>query len=232
MNGHLRFAQRLVSLLAVIAFSSVPLGATSLKMMNLADMVGHSERIFSGICQAVSSGLDENNMPYTSYSFRVTDSIYGIADQQVVVVKQFGLAEPIQLDNGLTQMTRIEGMPRYVPGQEYILLLTKESSLGFSSPIGLVQGAFLVQGTGTSRTVVNGMGNTNLLIDTSKSIQQRSQESQQNLSQTAPLTLPDEVVRGPVSYDNFTSLVKGLLVGEPLDTAAASRLLGRREEER
>ena len=89
----------------IIAFSTIPLGATSLKMMNLADMVGHSERIFSGICQAVSSGLDENNMPYTSYSFRVTDSIYGIANQQVVVVKQFGLAEPIQLDNGMTRVT-------------------------------------------------------------------------------------------------------------------------------
>ncbi len=231
MNGYSWFAQCWVSLLAIIAFSTIPLGATSLKMVNLADMVGHSERIFSGICQAVSSGLDENNMPYTSYSFRVTDSIYGIANQQVVVVKQFGLVEPIQLDNGVTNVTRIEGMPRYVPGQEYLLLLNKESRLGFSSPIGLVQGAFLVQGVGTSRTVVNGMGNANLLVDTSKSMQQRSQERQQNLSQTAPL-IPDEVVRGPVSYDNFTSLVKGLLVGEPLDTAAASRLLGRREEER
>ncbi len=217
--------------IALILTATPPLGATSLKMVNLADMVGHSERIFSGICQEESSGLDENNMPYTRYSFRVTDSIYGIADQQVVVIKQFGLAEPIQLDNGLTKITRIEGMPRYIPGQEYLLLLNKESSLGFSSPIGLVQGAFLVQGTGTSRTVVNSMGNANLLVDTSKSIQQRAQESQQNLSQTAPL-IPDEVVRGPVSYDNFTSLVKSLLVGEPLDTAAASRLLGQREEER
>jgi len=227
MNRYLRW----VSLLVIIAFSTIPLGATSLKMVNLADMVGHSERIFSGVCQAVSSGLDENNMPYTSYSFRVTDSIHGIANQEVVVVKQFGLVEPIQLENGVTNVTRIEGMPRYVPGQEYVLLLNKESSLGFSAPIGLVQGAFLVQGVGASRTVVNGMGNANLLIDTSKSIQQRAQESQQNLSRTAPL-IPDEVVRGPVSYDNFTSLVKGLLVGEPLDTAAASRLLGRGEEER
>ncbi len=231
MNVYPGLAQRLVSLFAVIAFSTIPLGATSLKMVNLADMVGHSKRIFSGICQEVSSGLDENKMPYTSYSFRVTDSIYGIANQQVVVVKQFGLAEPMQLENGVTNLTRIEGMPRYVPGQEYLLLLNKESSLGFSAPIGLLQGAFLVQGTGTSRTVVNGMGNANLLIDTSKSMQQRAQESQQGLSQTAPL-IPDEVVKGPVSYDNFTNLVKSLLVGEPLDTTAASRLLGRTEEER
>ena len=231
MNGYLYCAQRWVSLLAIIAFSTIPLGATSLKVMNLADMVGHSKRIFSGICQAVASGLDEKKMPYTSYSFRVTDSIYGIANQQVVVIKQFGLQEPIQLDNGLTNVTRIEGMPQYVPGQEYLFFLNKESSLGFSAPIGLVQGAFRVQGTGTSRTVVNGMGNANLLIDTSKSIQQQSQESQQNLSRAAPL-IPDEVVRGPVSYDNFTSLVKGLLAGEPLDTAAASRLLGRREVEK
>ncbi|MEE8114058.1 MAG: hypothetical protein V3T23_06855, partial [Nitrososphaerales archaeon] len=72
MNGYLCLAQRWVSLLAIIAFSTVPLEATSLRRMNLADLVGHSTRIFSGICQDVSSGLDENNLPYTSYSFRVT----------------------------------------------------------------------------------------------------------------------------------------------------------------
>ena len=155
--------------------------------------------------------------------------IHGVANQQVVVIKQFGLAEPIQLDNGVTRVSRIEGMPRYIPGQEYLLFLNQDSRLGFSSPIGLLQGAFRVQGRGTSRTVVNGMRNANLLIDTRKSIQQRYQERQQNLSRPAPVSLPDERVRGPVSYDNLTRLVRGLLAGELLDRPAASRLLGRRE---
>ncbi len=227
MQKFLRFGPRFLGLWTIIAFSMIPSGATSLRVMNLADLVEHSQRIFSAVCQSVSSGFDENSLPYTRYTFRVTDSIHGVANQQVVVIKQFGLAEPIQLDNGVTQVSRIEGMPRYLPGQEYLLFLNQDSRLGFSSPIGLLQGAFRVQGRGTSRTVINGMGNANLLIDTRKSIQQRVRERQQNLSRSAPVALPDELVRGPVSYDNLTGLVRGLLAGEALDRPAASRLLGR-----
>ncbi len=224
-----RFGTRFLGLWTIIAFSMIPSAATSLRVMNLEDLVGHSQRIFSAVCQNVSSGFDENNLPYTRYSFLVTDSIHGVANQQVVVIKQFGLAEPIQLNNGVTQLSRIAGMPRYVAGQEYLLFLNRESRLGFSSPIGLLQGAFRVQGRGTSRTVVNGLRNANLLIDTRKSTQQRSQERLQNLSRSAPVTLPDERVRGPVSYDNLASLVRRLLAGESLDRPAASRLLGQRE---
>ncbi len=229
MKKLLRFGSQVLGLWAMIAFSMIPSEATSLRVMNLEDLVGHSQRIFSAVCQNVSSGFDENNLPYTSYSFLVTDSIHGVANQQVVVIKQFGLAEPIQLENGVIQVSRIEGMPRYLPGQEYLLFLNQDSRLGFSSPIGLLQGAFRVQGRGTSRTVVNGMGNANLLIDTQKSIQQRNQERQQNLSRPAQVGLPDDLVRGPVSYDNLTSLVRRLLAGESLDRPAASRLLGRME---
>ncbi len=232
MRRVLGLSPRWVAVSAIIAFSTIPLEATSLKVMNLEDLVGHSQRIFSAVCQNVSSGLDENNLPYTRYSFRVTDSIHGVANQQVVVIKQFGLSEPIQLDNGVTRVSRIEGMPRYIPGQEYLLFLNQESRLGFSSPIGLLQGAFRVQGRGTSRTVVNGMRNANLLMDTRKSMQQRTRERQQSLSRPAPLSPPDELVRGPVSYDNLTNLVRRLLAGEPLDRPAASRLLGRRVQER
>ncbi len=229
MKKLLGFGTRFLGLWAILLCTTIPSGATSLKVMNLEDLVGNSQRIFSAVCQNVSSGFDENNLPYTSYSFLVTDSIHGVANQQVVVLKQFGLAEPIQLDNGVTQLSRIEGMPRYVPGQEYLLFLNQDSRLGFSSPIGLIQGAFRVQGRGTSRTVINGMRNANLLIDTRKSIQQRVGERQQNLSRSAPVALPDELVRGPVSYDNLTGLVRELLSGEPLDRPAASRLLGDRE---
>ena len=231
MQNSLRFGPRFLGLWTIIAFSMIPSAATSLRVMNLEDLVGHSQRIFSAVCQNVSSGFDENNLPYTSYSFLVTESIRGVANQQVVVIKQFGLSEPIQLDNGVTQVSQIQGMPRYVPGQEYLLFLNKESRLGFSSPIGLLQGAFRVRGRGTSRTVVNGMRNANLLIDTRKSIQQRARERQQNLSRSAPVALPDELVRGPVSYDNLTRLVRGLLGGEPLDRPAASRLLSRERQQ-
>jgi len=227
MKKFLRFGPRLLGVWVILLLMTIPSGATSLKVMNLEDLVEHSQRIFSAVCQSVSSGLDENNLPYTRYSFLVTDGIHGVANQQVVVIKQFGLAEPIRLDNGVTRVSRIEGMPRYVPGQAYLLFLNQDSRLGFSSPIGLIQGAFRVRGQGTSRTVVNGLGNANLLIDTRKSIQQRYRERQQNLSRLAPVSLPDELVRGPVSYDNLTRLVRELLAGEALDRPAASRLLGR-----
>ena len=98
MQNSLRFGPRFLGLWTIIAFSMIPSAATSLRVMNLEDLVGHSQRIFSAVCQNVSSGFDENNLPYTSYSFLVTESIRGVANQQVVVIKQFGLSEPIQLD--------------------------------------------------------------------------------------------------------------------------------------
>jgi hypothetical protein len=112
MKKFLRFGPRLLGVWVILLLMTIPSGATSLKVMNLEDLVGHSQRIFSAVCQSVSSGLDENNLPYTRYSFLVTDSIHGVANQQVVVIKQFGLAEPIRLDNGVTRVSRIEGMPR------------------------------------------------------------------------------------------------------------------------
>ena len=117
MKKLLRLGTRFLGLWAIIAFSMIPLGATSLKVMNLEDLVESSQRIFSAVCQNVSSGFDENNLPYTSYSFLVTDSIHGVANQQVVVIKQFGLAEPIQLNNGVTQRSQIEGCGGQLLGQ-------------------------------------------------------------------------------------------------------------------
>ena len=148
MKKLLRLGTRFLGLWAILLCTTIPSGATSLRVMNLEDLVGNSQRIFSAVCQNVSSGLDENNLPYTRYSFQVTDSIHGVANQQIVVIKQFGLAEPIPLEDGVTRVSRIEGMPRYLPGQEYLLFLNQESRLGFSSPIGLIQGAFRVQGRG------------------------------------------------------------------------------------
>ena len=103
MRKYLRFSLPSVAVSAIIAFSMIPSEATSLRVMNLEDLVGHSQRIFSAVCQSVSSGFDENNLPYTRYSFQVTDSIHGVVNQQVVVIKQFGLSEPIQSGNGVTR---------------------------------------------------------------------------------------------------------------------------------
>ena len=64
--------RRLLSLL-VFLFLVTPSGtrATSLRVVNLEDLVLHSETIFQGRCVKVLSGLDSKGLPYTQYGFRV-----------------------------------------------------------------------------------------------------------------------------------------------------------------
>ncbi len=63
MQKFLRFGPRWVGLWAIITCSIIPSEATSLRVMNLADLVEHSQRIFSAGCQSVASGFDENKLP-------------------------------------------------------------------------------------------------------------------------------------------------------------------------
>lgn len=225
MKSYRHMAVTLASFLVIGASLTIPSQATSLKLMNIEDIVRHSERIFTGVCLTEFNGLDETNLPCTIYSFRATSVIHGDIDD-VVVIKQFGLKRPIEMGNGLRNVTQVPGMPQYVPGQEYLLFLNNESSLGFCAPIGFYQSLFLVQGKGTRRTVINGFNNANLFMDTSKPMEQRYRARLENINKGRQPMLADEVVRGPLSYNLFIDQVERLVAGERLDIEAANKLFG------
>ena len=50
----------------------------------------------------------------------------------------------------------MQGVPKFVVGEEYVVFLAGVSSLGFSSPVGLTQGRFAVQQSAAGKKISNG----------------------------------------------------------------------------
>lgn len=160
MRRRLRLEILIPALLLGAGLAS-PAWSTSLTPVNLLQMIDGADRIV--VVRAVDewTGRDEHDIPATITTFEVSRSLKG-GPIQTLRIKQFGVTE-VQPD-GLASW--VEGMPRYLRGGEYLLLLRDDSPLGFTSPMGLMQGAFEVRPSGDGRKVaLNGAGNANLLIN-------------------------------------------------------------------
>jgi hypothetical protein len=86
----------------------------------------------------------------TYTTFQVRDVIKG-AVGSTHTIKQIGGAIP-----GEAVQYRVQGIPTFNVGQEYVVFLAAPSSLGFSSPMGLAQGRFTVHDGPNAKQVSNG----------------------------------------------------------------------------
>ena len=109
--------RRFLSVLAFLFLVAPSLTrATTLEVVNLENLVLHSETIFTGQCLSVVSGLDANGLPYTQYSFHVSEMFRGVPAEQVTV-KQFGYSSSPVPGGRAGAVTRIAGMPEYLPSR-------------------------------------------------------------------------------------------------------------------
>ena len=123
-----------VGLLLALAPASF-LSATTVREVDLPEMVNAADRIFVGRCVAVESRRDERGAPTTYVTFRVAEGIKG----------QFGRTIAIkQIGGGSQSLLHIADMPSYSVGEEVLLFLHPNSRLGFTSPVGLHQGKWSV----------------------------------------------------------------------------------------
>lgn len=102
--------------------------------------------IFSGTVTEVRGGLDERGDIVTWTTFRVEIPVRGVMPGSVTI-KQFG---------GKTEkgMMYLEHMRYFVEGEQVLVMLYPASELGFTSPIGMGQGAWKVSDDGN----VQGIG--------------------------------------------------------------------------
>lgn len=207
-------------LAAVVAgWTSPSLLGTTLRFVNLEEMTLSSQRIFVGTCLNRTRGEDPRGIPYTLYTFEITNSIAGIRSASHVTFKQFGFYEPAQGDSRVRRFGAIAGMPSYEPGQSYLLFLGPESRLGFSGPVGLGQGVFAIRREGTETMAVNAVGNRNLALDTSqKPLVSPTRKG-------GALTAPD--IFGPVPLQSLIDLVKSGLSGRRLSPSRVSSVLSK-----
>jgi len=138
----------LAFLLALAA--AFPAAATSVLPVGLDKMVADASVAFEGTCSGNRTERDPaTNLVATYTTFAVHDVLKGQVGA-TYEIKQIGGSIP----GGLTY--KVDGVPRFREGQDYIVFLPGVSAAGFSSPVGLEQGRFVVTPTTNGREVANG----------------------------------------------------------------------------
>ncbi len=157
-------------LLGVSMFMTATAGAQMVQQMNLSDLADNADSIFRGevidmTVGSVAAGGAE--LPTISYRIRVIDGIKGVpgADRgyggQVVEIRMFGSVKDRPVENGIEYLGGFR--PELLDvGGEYLLFVTRPSSIGLSTMVGLGQGAFRVVLHEKQDAVVNGLDNQGL----------------------------------------------------------------------
>jgi hypothetical protein len=129
----------------------LPAGATSVLPLNLDEMIAGAAVAFEGTCVGNRTERDPTtNLVVTYTTFSVRESLKGDTGA-THVIKQVGG----QMSDG-TASFEIQGVPKFVPGEDYVVFLAGVSAQGFSSPFGLAQGRFDVKRGATGGKVSNG----------------------------------------------------------------------------
>ena len=126
-------------------------GATSVRELMLDDIVGTATVAFQGTCIANRTERDaQTNLVVTLTTFVVEEVLKGNV-QRTHIIKQIGGKMP---DGEMS--LRVDGIPTFVVGEEYVVFLAGVSAAGFSSPIGLAQGKFTIKRDSFGQHVSNG----------------------------------------------------------------------------
>jgi hypothetical protein len=122
-----------------------------------------AEKIFHGKCVARKEVADGAAFPHTEYTFEIIEGVKGCVDGEgkpfkTLTFRCAGTRALRARDDGNTEAPLRLGLPEYNVGDELVLFLSAESSLGLCAPIGLHQGAFLVSKSAKERFVLNPAG--------------------------------------------------------------------------
>jgi hypothetical protein len=144
------FRQLAAAFIAALALATTARAASVLPLY-LDEIVTHAAVAFQGTCLENTVERDAATGYVVTYTtFAVSEVLKGPVGA-TYRIKQVGG----DLNDGRPVFT-IQGVPRFAPGQEYVLFLAGVSSLGFSSPVGLWQGRFGIQRRGGVANVVSG----------------------------------------------------------------------------
>jgi hypothetical protein len=161
--------------------------------LNLADLVSRAKRIFVGEVLSRTTGKDSLGHPATVYTFKIERVLKGVVKNRITI-KQIGVANPVEdPDTGVITFP-MDGIPVYQRKHRYLLFLNGTSEIGFTSPVGMNNGAFVISPDGSA---VNGLNNAGLF-----------REDTVPLSPTA-----DEVP----AHEHGSAHLSGLIAGDLLE---------------
>ena len=127
-----------------------PAWAALVKPLRLQQMALKANRIFLGECLETQEDLDEFGLPVTYVTFAVQQSFKGKIGS-TVTIKQYGTSpredfSSVLLGAGPHIVSSHKGiqLPSFRQGEQVILFLYPDSEWGFTSPVGMGQGKFVV----------------------------------------------------------------------------------------
>ncbi len=173
--------------------------SASVPHRNLAALSNLAKWIFVGKVISVTDNYVEGQLPYTEITFQIRKSIKGgLQEGSNFSYRQVGLLEPRDAGNGLRIAFVIHGLPQYQVDKEVMVFLYGPSAVsGLTSPVGLLQGKFTIDGD----KIFNGINNKNLFANMKIAREEYpgklSEKYVHILSQT----------QGPVNTDAFIDLV-------------------------
>ncbi len=199
----MRLSRRL--LVAALGLLGASVGSTAWAMsvlpLDLAALTAEAGRIFVGRVERVDTGRDAAGLPAVWTTFTVAQTLKGGPGERVTV-KQLGasLGEP---GGAGTPIAPRPGLPRYTPGESVVLFVHPESTLGFTSPVGLGQGCFRIRERDGETVVENDVGNRNLSGDAGS--------ARTRAGSGVPPSL--DAAPAPVPLDAFLGRVRTLVAG-------------------
>ena len=185
-----------VCVMTILLSNSAVMGV-AVRQISLAEMISSAELIFSGKCIGSEIRYAESlKRDICTFTFSVDKMIKGKPQKEISV-------------NLSKMLVDLKHVPTYKIGQEVVLFLSGESRIGFSSPVGLGQGKFLVKHIQNARkSVVNENNNHNLF----KGMNNPAYRSM--LMKSCHHARIGSILNqrsGPVNYDMFLAVIETLL---------------------
>lgn len=126
----------------------------TMKPVSFHTIIDKSGVIVHGIVKSIESGTDpKSGLICTWTTIDAMEGLKGVNGKKTITFKQFG---GVDKKRGVSLVT---DLPILQPGQELLLCLYPNSSLGFTSPVGVTQGLFTVKraSNGNEARLDNGM---------------------------------------------------------------------------
>mgnify|MGYP000880109906 FL=1 len=174
-----------------------PAQAASVRPLTLDQLIDQSTTVIEATAVANRSERDEKTGFIVTYTtFAVKDVLKGTAEK-THVIKQIGGVVP-----GEGMAYKVSGIPKFTEGQDYVVFLAGVSTIGFSSPIGLGQGRFMITRGADGAKVSNGRDFRSMTAGTDNLV----------LPPTTAKALATATVPVPqMGLDEFKQLVRGHL---------------------
>jgi hypothetical protein len=166
---HLHRRLRCALTVLVSSFLATTAQATTVKPMNIVDLIDNSATIVAGRVERVTDGFTAAGLPYTEVTVHVLDRFRGVSGN-TFTFRQFGLSAPRTLPDGKVYLGgRPEGWPVFKAGEVSLLFLyARGRATGFQTTVGLGYGK-LGMGNGVAVNAYDNVGLfSNVQIDRSR----------------------------------------------------------------